>query len=108
MKTISQSQLKRNLNRACRVGDIVIFDVLGAAPRGSGATEAAAREHVRRAAETLKAPYEAFNGAAHRVRGLYRASRLPSPKISRNMRSVGPKGMRDREWDNHLSIVLVV
>jgi hypothetical protein len=31
---------------------------------GSGATEAAAREHVRRVAETLKAPYEAFNGEA--------------------------------------------
>jgi hypothetical protein len=53
-----------HLNRACRVGDIVIFDVLGAAPRGSGATEAAAREHVRRVVETLKAPYEAFNGEA--------------------------------------------
>jgi hypothetical protein len=42
----------------------VIFDVLGAAPRGSGATETAAREDVRRAAETLKAPYEDFNGEA--------------------------------------------
>jgi hypothetical protein len=64
MKTIRLSQLKRTLNRAGRVGDIVIFDVLGAAPRGSGATEAAAREHVRRVAESLKAPYEAFNGEA--------------------------------------------
>jgi hypothetical protein len=27
-------------------------------------TEAAAREHVRCVAETLKAPYEAFNGEA--------------------------------------------
>jgi hypothetical protein len=37
-------------------GYIVIFDVLGAAPRGSGATEAAARDAVRRVAETLKIP----------------------------------------------------
>jgi hypothetical protein len=33
-------------------------------PRGSGATEAAAREDVRRVAENLKAPYEDFNGEA--------------------------------------------
>jgi hypothetical protein len=42
----------------------VIFDVLGAAPRGSGATEAAARDAVRRVAEARKAPYEDFNGEA--------------------------------------------
>ncbi len=64
MKTIRQSQVIRRLNKACRVGDVVIFDVLGAAPRGSGATEASAREHVRRVAETLKTPLEAFNGEA--------------------------------------------
>src|SRR6516162_712306 len=46
------------------VGDIVIFDVLGAAPRGSGATEAAAREDVRRVAESLRALHEDFNGEA--------------------------------------------
>ena len=46
------------------VGDIVTFDVLGAAPRGSGATEAAAREDVRRVAENLRAPHEDFNGDA--------------------------------------------
>jgi hypothetical protein len=51
-------------NGHCRVGDIVIFDVLGAAPRGSGATEVAAREAVRRAAEALNAPYDDFNGEA--------------------------------------------
>jgi hypothetical protein len=66
MKTIRQSQIVRALNGRgrCRVGDIVIFDVLGAAPRGSGATEAAAREDVRRVAKTLKAPYDDFNGEA--------------------------------------------
>jgi len=42
----------------------VIFDVLGAAPRGSGVTEAAAREDVRRVAESLRAPHEDFNGEA--------------------------------------------
>jgi hypothetical protein len=41
MKTIRQSQLIRAWSRRSRVGDIVIYDVLGAAPRGSGATEAA-------------------------------------------------------------------
>jgi hypothetical protein len=35
-----------------------------AAPRGSGATEAAAREDVRRVAESLRAPHEDFNGEA--------------------------------------------
>ncbi len=64
MKTIRRSQVARTLNGHCRVGDIVIFDVLGAAPRGSGATEAAAREVVRHVAETAKAPFEAFNGEA--------------------------------------------
>jgi len=64
MKTIRLSQLARAWSRRSRVGDIVIFDVLGAAPRGSGATEATAREDVRRAAENLKAPYEDFNGEA--------------------------------------------
>jgi hypothetical protein len=64
MKTIRQSKVIRTLNGRCRVGDIVIFDVLGAAPRGSGATEAAARDAVRRAAEALKAPYDDFNGEA--------------------------------------------
>jgi hypothetical protein len=64
MKTIRQSRVVRTLNGRCRVGDIVIFDVLGVAPRGSGATEAAARENVRRVAENLKAPYDAFNGEA--------------------------------------------
>jgi len=54
----------RTWRGACRVGDIVIFDVLGAAPRGSGATEAAARDAVRRVAETLKIPYDDFNGEA--------------------------------------------
>ena len=42
----------------------MIFDVLGAAPRGSGVTEAAARDAVRRVAEALKTPYEDFNGEA--------------------------------------------
>ena len=64
MKTIRQSQLARAWNRHSRVGDIVILDVLGAAPRGSGATEAAAREDVRRVAERLRAPQEDFNGEA--------------------------------------------
>jgi hypothetical protein len=40
----------------------VVFDVLGAAPSGSGVTEAAAREALRRVAEALKTPYEDFNG----------------------------------------------
>src|SRR5215813_7486841 len=62
MKTIRQSQLARAWSRRSRVGDIVIFDVLGAAPRGSGATEAAAREDVRRIAESLRAPNEHFKG----------------------------------------------
>jgi hypothetical protein len=35
MRTIRQSKVVRTLNGHCRVGDIVIFDVLGAAPRGS-------------------------------------------------------------------------
>jgi hypothetical protein len=43
---------------------VVSAPVLGAAPRGAGATEAAARENVRRVAQTLKAPYEDFNGEA--------------------------------------------
>ena len=64
MKTIRQSLLARAWSRRSRVGDIVIFDVLGAAPRGSGATEAAAREDVRRIAESLRAPHEDFNGEA--------------------------------------------
>jgi hypothetical protein len=64
MKTIRQSQLARAWSRRSRVGDIVIFDVLGAAPRGSGATEAAAREDVRRVAKSLRAPHEDFNGEA--------------------------------------------
>jgi len=64
MKTIRQSQLARAWSRRSRVGDIVIFDVLGAAPRGSGATEAAAREDVRRVAESLRALHEDFNGEA--------------------------------------------
>src|SRR5262249_23984178 len=33
MKTIRQSKVIRTCKGACRVGDIVIFDVLGAAPR---------------------------------------------------------------------------
>jgi hypothetical protein len=64
MRTIRQSKVIRICKGACRVGDIVIFDVLGAAPRGSGATEAAARDAVRRVAEALKTPYEDFNGEA--------------------------------------------
>ena len=64
MRTIRQSKVIRICKGACRIGDIVIFDVLGAAPRGSGATEAAARDAVRRVAEALKAPYEDFNGEA--------------------------------------------
>ena len=64
MKTIRQSQIVRAWSRRSRVGDIVIFDVLGAAPRGSGVTEAAARDAVRRVAEALKTPYEDFNGEA--------------------------------------------
>jgi hypothetical protein len=64
MKTIKQSQLARARSQRSHVGDIVIFDVLGAAPRGSGATEAAAREDVRRVAESLRAPHEDFNGEA--------------------------------------------
>ena len=64
MRTIRQSKVIRICKGACQVGDIVIFDVLGAAPRGSGATEAAARDAVRRVAEALKAPYEDFNGEA--------------------------------------------
>ena len=67
MKTIRQSKVGRTLNGRCRVGDIVIFDVLGAAPRGSGATEAAARDAVRRVAAALKTPYEDFNGEAFLV-----------------------------------------
>jgi hypothetical protein len=67
MKTIRQSKVVRTWNGHCRVGDIVIFDVLGAAPRGSGATEAAARENVRHAAEARKTPYDDFNGAAFLV-----------------------------------------
>ena len=63
IKTIKQSRIT-SAWRHVRVGDIVIFDVLGAAPRGSGATEAAAREDVRRVAEALKAPYDDFNGEA--------------------------------------------
>jgi hypothetical protein len=55
---------RSHFERTLPVGDIVIFDVLGVAPRGSGATEAAARENVRRVAENLKAPYDAFNGEA--------------------------------------------
>ena len=64
MRTIRQSKVIRICKGVRRVGDIVIFDVLGAAPRGSGATEAAARDAVRRVAEALKAPYEDFNGEA--------------------------------------------
>ena len=63
IKTIKQSQVARAWRHA-RVGDIVIFDVLGAAPRGVGATEAAARADVRRVAEALKAPYDDLNGEA--------------------------------------------
>ncbi len=67
MKTIKQSRLARAWSVRARVGDVVIFDVLGAAPRGSGATEAAAREDARRAAAKLKAPYDDFNGEAFLV-----------------------------------------
>jgi len=64
MKTIKRSKVIRACNGRCQVGDIVIFDVLGAVPRGSGATEAVARDAVRRLAEALRAPYEDFNGEA--------------------------------------------
>ncbi len=64
MKTIRQSRLACAWGQRARIGDIVIFDVLGAAPRGSGSTEAAAREDVRRLAESLRAPHEDFNGKA--------------------------------------------
>ncbi len=67
MKTIKQSQLARAFSVRARVGDVVIFDVLGAAPRGSGATEAAAREDARRASANLKAPSDDFNGQAFLV-----------------------------------------
>ena len=63
IRTIKQSRVARPWRRV-RVGDAVIFDVLGVAPRGWGATEAAAREHARLMAEALKAPYDDFNGAA--------------------------------------------
>jgi hypothetical protein len=63
MKKIRQSQLARAWSRRSRVGDIVIFDVFGAAPRGSGATEAAARGKMC-VAESLRAPNEDFNGEA--------------------------------------------
>jgi hypothetical protein len=65
IKTIKHSQVARAWN-VC-IGDIVIFDVLGVAPRGWGVTEAAAREDVRRLAEALKAPYDDFNGTAFLV-----------------------------------------
>ena len=64
MKAIRQSKVSRDLNGHCRVGDIVIFDVLGAAPRGSGATEAIARDAACIAAKALKAPCDDFNGEA--------------------------------------------
>jgi hypothetical protein len=64
MKTIRLSQLTQAWSRRCRVGDVAIFDVLGAAPRGSGATEVDARQDVRRVAKTLRAPYEDFSGEA--------------------------------------------
>ena len=64
MKTIGQSLLARAWSRRSHVGDIVVFDVLRAAPRGSGATEAAAREDVRRVAESLRVPHEDFDGEA--------------------------------------------
>ncbi len=64
MKTIKQSQFARAWSVRARIGDVVIFDVLGAAPRGSGATELAAREDARRAAAKLKAPSDDFNGEA--------------------------------------------
>jgi hypothetical protein len=66
IKTIKQSQVDRAW-RHVRVGDIVIFDVLGVAPRGWGPTEAAAREDVRLVAEALKAPYDALSGEAFLV-----------------------------------------
>ncbi len=66
IKTIKQSRVARAW-RHVRVGDIVIFDVLGVAPRGWGPTEAAAREDVRLVAELLKAPYDDFNGEAFLV-----------------------------------------
>ena len=61
MKTIRQSKVVRTWNGHCRVGDIVIFDVLGAAPRGR---HGSSRDAVRRVAETLKIPYGDFNGEA--------------------------------------------
>ena len=77
MKTIKQSQLARVWSRRSRVGDIVIYDVLEATPRGSGATEAAAREDVRCVAESLRAPHEDFNGEAFSDRtGLMRGRRV--------------------------------
>jgi len=73
MRTIRQSKVIRICKGACRVGDIVIFDVLGAAPRGSmcSAPHLAARVLRKQllatrcvgVAEALKAPYEDFNGA---------------------------------------------
>jgi hypothetical protein len=67
MKTIRQSQVVRTGKGRCRVRDIVIFDVLGAVRRGSGATEAAARDVVRSVADALKTPCDDFNGKAFLV-----------------------------------------
>jgi hypothetical protein len=65
IKTIKLSRVARAWRHVC-IGDIVIFDILGVAPRGWGVTEAAAREDVRRS-EALKAPYDDFNGTAFLV-----------------------------------------
>ncbi len=67
MKHIHQSQVAQIWSGRSRVGDIVIFDKLGTSPFGSGVTEAAAREDVRRVAEILKAPFEELNGEAFLV-----------------------------------------
>ena len=68
MKTIRQLQVVRTGKGRCRVRDIVIFDVLGAVRRGSGATEAAARDDVvRSVADALKTPCDDFNGKAFLV-----------------------------------------
>ena len=68
MKTIRQSKVVRTWNGHCRVGDIVIFDVLGAAPRGSGATEA----------QPLATLYKAFNRRVHQPGTIRNASPLKS------------------------------
>ncbi len=66
MKIMRQSEVRRLWAGRAEPGDVVICDILGQ-PSGSGHTETAAREDVRRVAEIIHASLSDLNGEAYLV-----------------------------------------